>query len=86
MAVTPISPFRPRRWKGKILSDKAKIFIKNIDPVKRPVSAVADNYEIRNIKNIKIVSNKKINFNILFNSKESLLKKIRLEQKKSNII
>tara|TARA_B100001741_G_C16545813_1_gene596641 strand:+ start:1349 stop:2134 length:786 start_codon:yes stop_codon:yes gene_type:complete len=86
LAVTPISPFRPRRWKGKILSDKAKIFIKNIDPVKRPVSAVADNYEIRNIKNIKIVSNKKINFNILFNSKESLLKKIRLEQKKSNII
>ena len=50
LLITPISPFRPRRWKGKIFSDKAKVFINNLDPNKRPVSAVADNYEIRNIK------------------------------------
>ena len=84
MLITPISPFRPRRWKGKVLSDRAKIFIKNLDPNKRPVSAVADNYEIRNIKSVKIKSNKKIYFKILFSRSESLIKKIRLEQKKIN--
>lgn len=86
LAVTPISPFRPRRWKGKVLSDKIKIVIKNIDSTKRPVSAVADNHEIRNIKSVNIMSNKKINFNVLFNSKGSLIKKIKLEQKKTTSI
>ena len=80
LAVTPISPFRPRRWKGKILSNNAKIIIKNLDPNKRPISAVADNYEIRNIRSIKIKANKKIHFKILFSSSESLIKKIRSEQ------
>ena len=42
LAITPISAFRPRRWKGKVVSDKAKIFIKNLDSVKRPVGAVVD--------------------------------------------
>ena len=42
LAVTPISPFRPRRWKGTIVSDKSKILIKNLDTNKRPISAVAD--------------------------------------------
>ncbi len=84
LLITPISPFRPRRWKGKVLSDSARVLIKNLDPNKRPVSAVADNYEIRNIKSVKIKSNKKIHFKILFSRKESLIKKIRLEQKKIN--
>ena len=84
LAVTYISPFRPRRWKGKAFSDHSKIFIRNLDPQKRPVAAVADNHEIRNIKSVNISSNKKIKFNILFNSNESLIKKIKLEQKKSN--
>jgi len=83
LAITPISPFRPRRWKGKALSDNVKISISNADPSKRPVAAVADNHEFRNIKSVSILSNKKIKFNILFNSKESLIKKIKLEQKKS---
>jgi len=82
VAITPISPFRPRRWKGKVLSDKVKIYIRNMDSTKRPVAAVADNQEIRNIRNVNVISNKKIRFNILFNSKESLIKKIKLEQKK----
>ena len=51
LAVTPISPFRPRRWKGTIISDKSKILIKNLDTNKRPISAVADNFEVRNAKN-----------------------------------
>jgi len=82
LAVTPISPFRPRRWKGKIVSDKTKIYISNIDPKKRPIAAVADNSEIRNIVKVKIVINKRIKCKLLFNSKESLIKKIKLEQKK----
>ena len=84
LLITPISPFRPRRWKGKIFSDNSKVFIKNLDPNKRPVSAVADNYEIRNIKSVKIKSNKKIHFKLLFSRSESLIKKIKLEQKKIN--
>ena len=53
LAITPISPFRPRRWKGTIVSDKSKIVIKNLDTNKRPISAVADNFEVRNAKTIK---------------------------------
>tara|TARA_Y100001970_G_scaffold291468_1_gene428702 strand:+ start:1124 stop:1891 length:768 start_codon:yes stop_codon:yes gene_type:complete len=82
LAITPISPFRPRRWKGKIVVDTARILIRNIDPKKRPVAAVADNNEIRNISGVSIMSNKKIKFRLLFNSGESLFKKIKLEQLK----
>ena len=46
LSISPISAFRPRRWKGKIISDKSIIQIKNLNPLKRPVSAVADNVEI----------------------------------------
>ena len=82
LAITPISPFRPRRWKGKIVSDKTNIFIHNLDPKKRPVAAVADNNEIRNVVSIKASINKAIKIKLLFNSNESLLKKIKSEQKK----
>ena len=82
LAITPISPFRPRRWKGKIISDRARIFIKNLDPKKRPIAAVADNNEIRNIISISASVNKKIKFKLLFNTGESLLKKIKSEQKR----
>ncbi len=82
LAITPISPFRPRRWKGKIISDKAKISIINLDPQKRPVAAVADNNEIRNVVSVSAVVNKKIKFKLLFNSGESLFKKIKSEQKR----
>ena len=82
LAITPISPFRPRRWKGKIVSDKTNIFIHNLDPKKRPVAAVADNNEIRNVVSIKASINKAIKIKLLFNSNESLLKKIKSEQKR----
>ena len=84
LAITPISPFRPRRWKGKIVSDRTNIFIHNLDPKKRPVAAVADNNEIRNVVSIKASINKAIKIKLLFNSNESLLKKIKSEQKKKN--
>ena len=80
IAITPISPFRPRRWKGNIVSDKSRIFIKNIDHIKRPINAVADNFEVKNAKIIKIQINKKIKFNLIYNKNNSLDKKIKIEQ------
>ncbi len=82
LSISPISPFRPRRWKGKIVSDKSKINIKNLNPLKRPISAVADNIEVRNAKNITVKTNKKIKFNLLYDQNKSLQKKIKLEQLK----
>ena len=80
LAVTPISPFRPRRWRGTIVSDKSKITIKNLDKNKRPISAVADNFEVRNVEIITIQSNKKIIFDLLYDKNNSLYKKIKIEQ------
>ena len=85
LAISPISPFRPRRWKGKIIGDKSKIIIKNINPKKRPVSAVADNVEVRNATTISIKINKKIRFNLLYDSNRSLQKKIKIEQIRKEI-
>ena len=80
LSISPISAFRPRRWKGKIVSDKSKITIKNLNSKKRPISAVADNIEVRNAKNIIIKTNRKIKFNLLYDKTKSLQKKIKLEQ------
>jgi NAD+ kinase len=85
LAITPISPFRPRRWKGTIVSDKSVISISNLNTKKRPVSVVADNVEFRNIKNVKIYINRKIKFNLLYDSKNSLNKKIKIEQVRKEI-
>ena len=85
LAITPISPFRPRRWKGTIVSDKSVINISNLNVKKRPVSVVADNVEFRNIKNVKIYINRKIKFNLLYDSKNSLNKKIKIEQVRKEI-
>ena len=80
LSISPISPFRPRRWKGKIVGDKSKIVIKNLNPKKRPISAVADNIEVRNAKNIIIATNQRIKFNLLYDQNKSLQKKIKIEQ------
>ncbi len=80
LSISPISPFRPRRWRGKIVSDKSKINIRNLNPIKRPISAVADNIEVRNAKIIIIKTNKNIKFNLLYDQNRSLQKKIKLEQ------
>ena len=83
LAITPISPFRPRRWKGKVVSSSSVIKIKNLNVHKRSVSAVADNMEVRNIKNIKIKINNLIKFKLLYDKNYSLNKKIKLEQSRS---
>ncbi len=80
ISIAPISAFRPRRWVGKIVSDKSKIVITNLNPIKRPVSAVADNLEIRHAKQIKVCTQDKIKFNLLYDKNKSLQKKIKLEQ------
>ena len=85
ISIAPISPFRPRRWKGKIVSDTSKIIIKNLNSKKRPISAVADNIEIRNAKSINIKINHKIKFKLLYDKNRSLQKKIKLEQLKKEI-
>ena len=80
IAITPISPFRPRRWKGKILPSSSLIKIVNLNIKKRPVSVVADNIEVRNIKNVKIQIDNSIRFKLLYDRNSSLAKKIKLEQ------
>ena len=80
LSISPISAFRPRRWKGKIVNDNSTIIIKNLNPIKRPISAVADNIEVRNAKNISIKTKHKIKFNLLYDRNKSLQKKIKIEQ------
>ena len=80
LSISPISPFRPRRWRGKIVKDKSKITIKNLHPSKRPISAVADNIEVRNAKEIVVKTNIKIKFKLLYDKNRSLQKKIKIEQ------
>ena len=80
LSIAPISPFRPRRWRGKIVGDKLKITIVNLNSAKRPISAVADNLEVRNAKSISVKTNNKIKFNLLYDKNRSLKKKIKIEQ------
>ena len=80
LSISPISAFRPRRWKGKIVNDKLKIVITNLNPLKRPISAVADNLEVRNAKSIAVKINNKIKFKLLYDKNRSLQKKIKIEQ------
>ena len=80
LSISPISAFRPRRWKGKIVNDRSKIIITNLNPSKRPISAVADNLEVRNAKSITVKTNNKIKFNLLYDKNRSLQKKIKIEQ------
>ena len=80
LSIAPISPFRPRRWKGRVVNDKLNILITNLDTLKRPISAVADNLEFRNAQSITIKINNKIKFNLLYDNNRSLQKKIKIEQ------
>ena len=85
LSISPISPFRPRRWRGKIVSDKSKIIIRNLNPSKRPISAVADNIEVRNAKTVSVKTNQKVKFYLLYDKNRSLQKKIKLEQIRKEI-
>lgn len=80
LALTPISPFRPRRWRGAILPDKMKIGLKVLDPVKRPVSAVADQKELRDIADVTLSIEPHTELELLFDPGQSLEERIVSEQ------
>lgn len=80
LALTPISAFRPRRWKGAILPRNAIVSIEVLEAPKRPVSAVADFNEIRNVKTVTIKENSDQPLHLLFDPEHNLEKRILLEQ------
>ena len=84
LAITPIIPFRPRRWIGKIISNKLLVKISNLNPKKRPIAAVADNVEVRNVKSLQIKTDKKVKLSLLYDKDRSLVKKIKIEQLRKN--
>ncbi|PIR37594.1 MAG: NAD kinase [Alphaproteobacteria bacterium CG11_big_fil_rev_8_21_14_0_20_39_49] len=80
LALTPISPFRPRRWRGALLNHKALVKIEVHNPKKRPVSAVADFTEVRDVVSVTIKEERKKNIHILFDPGHSLEERIIREQ------
>jgi len=80
LAVTPISPFRPRRWRGALLPDTARVMIRVIDPERRPVAAVADHAEVRSVRDVEIRMDHSISMQMLFDPGHSLDERILSEQ------
>ena len=80
MALTPISPFRPRRWRGALLPDRAHVTIKVLDHVRRPVAAVADHAEVRSVREVEIGMDYAISMQMLFDPGHSLDERILREQ------
>ena len=80
MAVTPISPFRPRRWRGALLPDTARVTIRVIDPERRPVAAVADHAEVRSVRDVDIRMDHSVSMQMLFDPGHSLDERILSEQ------
>lgn len=80
VALTPISPFRPRRWRGAILPEKTRIRFTVLESVKRPVSAVADQREIRDVREVEIVNDPTTPLSLLFDPEHSLDDRIAAEQ------
>ena len=80
LALTPISPFRPRRWRGALLPDKAKITIEVLEAEKRPVAAVADHDEVRSVRRVDVTMDHGIAINLLFDPGHNLDDRILREQ------
>ena len=80
MALTPISPFRPRRWRGALLPDKAKVTIEVLDADKRPVAAVADHDEVRSVRQVDVSMDHATSLNMLFDPGHNLDERILREQ------
>ncbi len=80
LALTPISAFRPRRWRGAILPHKAKVTLTVLESEKRPVAAVADHLEVRNVETVEIAEDKKRSVKILFDPGHSLAERVLNEQ------
>ncbi len=80
LALTPISAFRPRRWRGALLSHKAKVTFQILEADKRPVSAVADNFEVRGVVEVQVIEDRTISLAMLFDAGRSLEERVLAEQ------
>jgi NAD+ kinase len=80
VALTPISPFRPRRWRGALIPDDMKIVFRVLDPVKRPVSAVADQLEVRDVETVEVCVDPNQALTLLFDPEHALDERITMEQ------
>ena len=80
LALTPISPFRPRRWSGAILQDDASICFKVLEPENRPVSAVADQFEVRDVAQVDVHLDRERSLTLLFDPEHALDERIAMEQ------
>ena len=79
-ALTPISPFRPRRWRGAILPDSATVCFRVLEPVKRPVSAVADQREVRDVATVEVAIDRSQTLCLMFDPEHALDDRITMEQ------
>ena len=80
VALTPISPFRPRRWRGAVLPSSVRIRFEVLDHYKRPVSATADAHEIRNVVSVDVYEKRDITLKLMFDPDHSLEQRILDEQ------
>jgi NAD+ kinase len=80
VALTPISPFRPRRWRGALIPDDLTILLRVLDPVKRPVSAVADQLEVRDVSTVRVCVDRSLELTLLFDAEHALDERITMEQ------
>ncbi|MEO8176419.1 MAG: NAD kinase [Sphingomicrobium sp.] len=80
LALTPISPFRPRRWSGAILPDDTAVCFKVIEPENRPVSAVADQFEVRDVAKVEVTLDRERSLTLLFDPEHALDERIAMEQ------
>ncbi len=80
LALTPISAFRPRRWRGALLRHTAQVTIEVLEPDRRPVSATADNYEVREVVTVRIAEDRSIQLCMLFDAERNLEERILAEQ------
>lgn len=80
LALTPVSPFRPRRWRGALLPASAVVELTNLDPVKRPLGASADFHEVRDVVSLTVREDQSRPFHILFDPGHSLEERIFGEQ------
>ena len=80
LALTPISAFRPRRWRGALLPHTARVTIEVVEADRRPVSAVADNYEVRNVVTVEVAEDRSIGLHMLFDAGRSLEERVLTEQ------
>ena len=80
LALTPISAFRPRRWRGALLAHTAKVTFEILEAPKRPVSAVADNIEVRDVVTVHVAEHREVALNMLFDEGRSLEERVLAEQ------